>query len=425
MEVLIEMEEQMKKKKSQLQLDEELARKMQEEELAQLEAEREAVERKKKMAQTKRKPSITKVKQDKRRRMVTFLKSALNVNAKMLTSMSFKNLEDLYKKEMKNLQGDTERRDELERKLKAQHDVQKPFPEQEEEREKDVGKQAQGDDEQTRQDAELAKKLQEELDRNVQTEKTTTDSPSNEEQTKAATSQSPTPERQIFKRKKMTAKRGPRTKKAKAESEKEEATKEEQEGNQEENPLAMVVNTSVDATPLQSQAPTQPRKPKIVKWFITDEGLKHVYTFVREDTSTFWASTFARVIKIVTRDELEDIIRIGMTLYNEQPSKHHLMIRMAVEQINIMLDTEWGKKLRMLLPHAVLMKWELFENCGVYSLLYTDGKLEFYLVEKKYIHPFKILNDMISLKLSVSGPSMMASRLVAHIKDQIERKECL
>ena len=79
----------------------------------------------------------------------------------------------------------------------------------------------------------------------------------------------------------------------------------------------------------------------------------------------------------------------------------------------------------MVLPHAVLTKWELFENCGVYSFLYMNGKLEFYPVENKYIHPFKILKDMISLKLSISGPSMIASRLVAQVKDQIERKECL
>ena len=101
--VLIETVSQLKKKKTLLQLDEELARKMQEEELAQLEAEKAAATMKKQRAQTKRKPSITKVKQDERRKMVTFLKSALNVNAKMLTSMSFKNLEDLYKKEMKTL----------------------------------------------------------------------------------------------------------------------------------------------------------------------------------------------------------------------------------------------------------------------------------------------------------------------------------
>ena len=90
-----------------------------------------------------------------------------------------------------------------------------------------------------------------------------------------------------------------------------------------------------------------------------------------------------------------------------------------------MLDTEWGKKFRMILPHAVLRKWELLENCGVYSLLYMDGKTEFYLVEKKYTHPLKTLGDMLNLKLSANGPSEMAHRLVEQIKDQLARKDCL
>ena len=74
---------------------------------------------------------------------------------------------------MKTLQGDTERIDELERKLKAQHYVQKPFPE-EEEIEKVSEKQSERveESEQTRQDVELAKKLQEEFGRNVQEDTT-------------------------------------------------------------------------------------------------------------------------------------------------------------------------------------------------------------------------------------------------------------
>ena len=89
----------------------------------------------------------------------------------------------------------------------------------------------------------------------------------------------------------------------------------------------------------------QTKLPQIVNWFITDEELKHVYTFVREDKSTFWASTFLRVINTITKDDLDDIIRIGMTMYNQQLDQYHLLIQMAIEQINIMLDTEWGKNL--------------------------------------------------------------------------------
>ena len=67
------------------------------------------------------------------------------------------------------------------------------------------------------------------MDRNLQTEKTTTDKPSVGEETKAASSQSPIPEKQIFKRKKMAAKKGLRTKNVWAESEKEEEEKEKEE----------------------------------------------------------------------------------------------------------------------------------------------------------------------------------------------------
>ena len=71
----------------------------------------------------KRKSSATQVAKDERRKMVTFLRSALNVNVNMLAKMIYKNLVDLYTKKMKTLQGDTERREEIERKLKANHDV--------------------------------------------------------------------------------------------------------------------------------------------------------------------------------------------------------------------------------------------------------------------------------------------------------------
>jgi len=121
-EVLIEAEKPMKRK-SQIQLDEELAKKLYEEELAQVEAEKAAATLKKQRAQMKRKPSTKEITKDERIKKITFLKSALNVNVKMLTKMNYKNLEDLYKKEMKTLQGDSERREEIDRKLNASHDI--------------------------------------------------------------------------------------------------------------------------------------------------------------------------------------------------------------------------------------------------------------------------------------------------------------
>ena len=55
-----------------------------------------------------RNPSKAQVARDKRRMMVTFLKSALNVNVQRLQKMNDKALEDLYNKEKKTLQGEGE-----------------------------------------------------------------------------------------------------------------------------------------------------------------------------------------------------------------------------------------------------------------------------------------------------------------------------
>ena len=83
-----------------------------------------------------------------------------------------------------------------------------------------------------------------------------------------------------------------------------------------------------------------------------------------------------------------------------------------------MLETERGKNLRIRLPHAVLRKWELFENCGVYTLVYMDGKTEYYLVEKMYDHGLKVLGEMVNIKLS-ANKCMMALNLLELIKAQL------
>ena len=109
-----------------------------------------------------------------------------------------------------------------------------------------------------------------------------------------------------------------------------------------------------------------------------------------------------------------------MRKYSQQQPEfiNSALIQMAMEQINIMLDTEWGKQLRMRMPHAVLRTWKLFENCGVYSLVYMDGKMEFYLVEKKYSHGLKTLREMLNIKLSANH-CMMADDLLKKIKTQM------
>ena len=96
--------------------------------------------------------------------MIIFLKSDLGVNVKILCKMSYKNLVDLYTKEIRTLQGDFERREAVEKKVKARHDthIEKPFPEEKEEEvaeKEDAEKEVDTGATQIETDAELAKKL--------------------------------------------------------------------------------------------------------------------------------------------------------------------------------------------------------------------------------------------------------------------------
>ena len=93
----------------------------------------------------------------------------------------------------------------------------------------------------------------------------------------------------------------------------------------------------VDAVPLQVKS------PQIVDWFITDEGLRKVYTFVRADKSSFSYSTWLRVMKVISRDDLNDIISIGVQKYAILANIDELMIKMAMEHLHVLLDTDIGK----------------------------------------------------------------------------------
>jgi hypothetical protein len=69
------------------------------------------------------------------------------------------------------------------------------------------------------------------------------------------------------------------------------------------------------------------------------------------------------------------------------------------------------------------MAWELFENCGVYSLVFTDGHIEYYLVEKKYYFELVTLSEMLNVKLKAKKDSQMALQLLEKIQTQMCTEE--
>ncbi|KAI3697616.1 hypothetical protein L6452_30711 [Arctium lappa] len=80
----------------------------------------------------KRQPSKTFLANQERKKMINFLKGSIGVKGEMFNNMAYSQVEELYKKEMAKLQGDSSQREEAERRMKERHDlnIQQPFPEE-------------------------------------------------------------------------------------------------------------------------------------------------------------------------------------------------------------------------------------------------------------------------------------------------------
>ena len=59
------------------------------------------------------------------------------------------------------------------------------------------------------------------------------------------------------------------------------------------------------------------KPPIIVGWIVEEDKNTSVYKFIRADKITFSCTSFLRAIMTVTRDDFDEIIRIGMRKYVE------------------------------------------------------------------------------------------------------------
>ena len=99
------------------------------------------------------------------------------------------------------------------------------------------------------------------------------------------------------------------------------------------------------------------------------------------------------------------------------------MIKMAMEHLHVLVDTNVGKQLRERRSDALIRAWELYENCGVFSLLFIDGHIEYYLVDKKYYFDLATLSEMLNIKLKAKKNSQMALQLLENIKLKAKKKQ--
>ncbi|KAI3669134.1 hypothetical protein L6452_40358 [Arctium lappa] len=334
----------------------------------------------------KRQPSKTFLANQERRKMINFLKGSIGVKGEMFTNMAYSKVEELYKKEMAKLQGDSSQREEAERRMKERHDlnIQQPFPEEvtptKEKAEETKEENATEEVKSTKRVKTIASKKQSKKPRVEEAEK--------------GAEPSVTPSAESVQNPEHSNKQY-----------------DEHVG------LYMTLIEPVQAVSIYVKA------PEIIFWDILRENRKDYFRLKRVGDIFEVYTTWGKVIRSCSRTNLEEMHKVGMKLYEHVlKGTEESLLKIAMEYLCMMFDPEKVvyriKDLHHEYGFKKIDKWILFENCGVYMITIDNCYHEYYLVDKVYDHSKEKLNGMLKAKLVCAKESEMARIVVRRIINQ-------
>ncbi|KAI3772326.1 hypothetical protein L6452_03508 [Arctium lappa] len=333
----------------------------------------------------KRQPSKTFLANQERRKMINFLKGAIRVKGEMFTNMAYSQVEELYRKEMEKLQGDSSQREEAERRMKERHDlnIQQPFPE-----EVTPTKENKEDSESVGVEAKAGKRVKtiasKKQSKRPRVEETAGSTAEHLEVPIAESVQLP-----------------------------EQSSKPTDESM---DPYMTIVEP-LKAVPISMQA------PEIIFWDILRDNGKNFFRIKRVDGSFEAYSTWGKVIRSCSRADMEELYKVGMKLYEPVlKGTEENLLKVTLEYLCMMFDPERVHYRIKDHKHEFIFKkidkWILFENCGVYMITIDNCYHEYYLVDKIYEHSKEKLEGMLKATLVCTKDSEMAKIVVRRTVNQ-------
>ncbi|GJZ61580.1 hypothetical protein Tco_0617717, partial [Tanacetum coccineum] len=142
------------------------------------------------------------------------------------------------------------------------------------------------------------------------------------------------------------------------------------------------------------------------------------YRIFRSDGSSRWIKTFSEMVTRFDRLDLEELYNLVMKRFETT----------TLEGVDLVL---WGDLRTMFNANAEdelwqnqerwnLKSWDLYENCGVHTLILEDGTEIHMLAERKYPLTKETLERMLSLRLVAGTASEDAYTLLRFIQKQID-----
>ncbi|GKB39358.1 hypothetical protein Tco_0884300 [Tanacetum coccineum] len=145
----------------------------------------------------------------------------------------------------------------------------------------------------------------------------------------------------------------------------------------------------------------------------------YVYKLTRADGSSSYHGDMQAFLRRLDRQDLNDLYRLVQERFQDHPLEGHDLLLWG--DLRMLFDPDEKDELWMNQLDWKLLKWKLYESCGVHTLFMDGTPMEInMLVEKKYPLIKELLEKMLNLQLEAEEESTMAFELIKFIKSMLE-----
>ncbi|KAI3672885.1 hypothetical protein L6452_38985 [Arctium lappa] len=165
--------------------------------------------------------------------------------------------------------------------------------------------------------------------------------------------------------------------------------------------------------------PVGVKPPEIIHWDTIEVDGNEYIRMKRKDDKFEVYPTWAKIVRVCSRSDLEEMFEVGMKLYVDKLKAPGIPVTNLVMEYLCMLFKPEEVQHVIRNVFKTITNWTLYERSGVYALAMDTSHFEYFLVDRVYNHSRLKLHAMLKKKLGCAPDSAMARYWIQRIINQI------
>ncbi|GKB73457.1 hypothetical protein Tco_0934869 [Tanacetum coccineum] len=176
-------------------------------------------------------------------------------------------------------------------------------------------------------------------------------------------------------------------------------------------------DSEVDYEPLSRKFPILNWKYQLLGKMEAED--MYVYKLITADGSSRYHRDIQAFLRRLNRQDLNDLYKLVEEWFQDHPLEGYDLLLWG--DLRMKFDPDEKDEPWMNQLDWKLLRWKLYESCGVHTLFMDGTPMEInMLVEKKYPLIKELLEKMLNLQLEAKEESTIAFELIKFIKSLLE-----